>query len=70
MIDPIIPSALAVRDRPGDFASNATRESASRTARRLAATSHTLADLMDAGKLKILAAMYDLKTGKVEFLTS
>jgi carbonic anhydrase len=68
MIDPIIPSALAVRNQPGDFVANATRESAQRTARRLANTSATLADLVEAGKLKIVAAIYDLDSGKVEYL--
>lgn len=70
MIDPIIPSALAVRGQPGDFVDNAVRESAQRTARRLAASSSTLAGLVSAGKLKILAAHYDLKTGQVEYLTA
>lgn len=69
MIYPIIPAALAVRDKPGDFVANATRESARRTAARLADSSATLADLIEAGKLKILAAIYDLESGKVEFLS-
>ncbi|HEY8247089.1 MAG TPA: carbonic anhydrase [Hyphomicrobium sp.] len=68
MIDPIIPAALAVRGRSGDFVDNSVRESALRTARRLAASSKTLADLIAAGKLKILAAHYDLETGKVDYL--
>ncbi len=68
MIYPIIPAALAVRDKPGDFVDNATRESARRTAERLADSSATLADLIEAGKLKILSAIYDLETGKVEYL--
>src|SRR5262245_3881179 len=65
MIYPIIPAALAVRDTAGDFVANATRESARRTAAQLADTSATLADLIEAGKLKILSAIYDLDTGKV-----
>jgi carbonic anhydrase len=69
MIYPIIPAALAVRDKPGDFVDNATRESARRTAARLADSSATLAELIEAGKLKILSAIYDLETGKVEFLS-
>jgi carbonic anhydrase len=69
MIDPIIPSALAVRDRPGDFVDNATRESALRTSRRLATSSATLAGLVAAGRLQILAALYDLETGKIEYLS-
>ena len=72
MIDPIIPAALAVRGRPGDFVDNSVRESAQRTARRLAASSSTLAGLVSAGKLKILAAHYDLETrpGRVSRLTA
>lgn len=70
MIDPIIPSALAVRNRPGDFAANATRESVRRTANRLASSSAVLADLIEGGKLQILGAMYDLQSGKVEFLST
>lgn len=70
MIDPIIPSALAVRERPGDFASNATRESVRRTVNRLAGSSAVLADLIEAGKLQIMGGIYDLETGKVEYLSS
>ena len=69
MIDPIIPAALAVRGQPGDFLDNSVRESAQRTARRLTASSSTLAGLVSAGKLKILAAHYNLETGQVAFLT-
>jgi carbonic anhydrase len=67
MIDPIVPAALAVRDAPGDFLANTIRESALRTARRLTKASNILSDLAEAGKLKIVAAEYDLATGKVDF---
>lgn len=70
MIYPIIPSALAVREKAGNFVDNAARESAQRTALRLGEMSHTLADLIEAGKLQILAAMYDLETGQVEYLSA
>jgi carbonic anhydrase len=68
MIDPIIPAALAVRGRPGDFVDNSVRESAQRTARRLAASSSTLAGLVSAGKLRIIAAHYDIESGQVDYL--
>ncbi len=68
MIDPIIPAALAARGQPGDFLDNSVRESSLRTARRLT-SSATLAGLVSAGKLQILAAHYDLQTGKVEYLS-
>jgi carbonic anhydrase len=69
MIDPIIPAAIAVRDAQGDFVDNAIRESAKRTAARLGSTSFVLADLIKAGKLKIVAAHYELASGAVTFLT-
>jgi len=67
MIDPIVPAALAVRDAPGDFLANTIRESALRTAARLTSASTILSDLAKADKIKIVAAEYDLETGKVDF---
>jgi carbonic anhydrase len=68
MIEPILPAALAVRSNPGDLVDNAARESARRTATRLTAASTLLAGLVGAGKLKIVAAIYDLQTGAVGYL--
>ena len=68
MIEPILPAALAVRSDPGDFVTNAAKESAKRTAGRLAASSTLIAGLVGAGKLKIVAAIYDLQTGVVTYL--
>jgi carbonic anhydrase len=68
MIEPIVPAALAVRDQPGDFTNNAAKESAKRTASRLTAASTLVADLVNTGKLKIAAAIYDLETGVVTYL--
>jgi carbonic anhydrase len=68
MIAPIVPAALAVRDQPGDFVDNAARESARRTAKQLTAVSPLMADLAKAGKIKTVAAIYDLETGAVTFL--
>ncbi len=68
MIEPIVPAALAVRNDPGDFANNAAKESANRTAGRLPADSTLIADLVSKGKVKIVAAIYDLETGVVTYL--
>ncbi len=68
MIEPIVPAALAVRNDPGDFANNAAKESAKRTAGRLTAASTLIADLVTSGKVKITAAIYDLQTGVVTYL--
>ncbi len=69
MIDPILPAAIAMRDKSGDFVDNTIRESARRSAARLTTASPMLADLVKGGKLKIVAAHYDLDRGNVEFLT-
>ena len=68
MIEPILPAALAVRNEPGDFVDNAARESAKRTAARLAAAGTLLGGLANSGKLKIVAAIYDIETGVVSYL--
>jgi carbonic anhydrase len=68
MIGPIVPAALAVRNNPGDFVDNAAKESAKRTAATLPTVSKIVADLVGAGKVKIVAAIYDLETGVVTYL--
>ena len=68
MIDPILPAAIAVRSEAGDFVNNTAKESARRTAKRLTAASTLLAGLAGAGKLKIVAAIYDLETGVVTYI--
>jgi carbonic anhydrase len=68
MIEPILPAAIAVRSEPGDFVNNAAKESARRTAARLIAASKLIAGLAGEGKVKIVAAIYDLETGIVSYL--
>ena len=68
MIDPILPSAIATQKESGNFVDNAAKESARRTAQRLTTASTLLADLVQKGKLKILPAIYDLKSGVVTYL--
>jgi carbonic anhydrase len=68
MIGPIVPAALAVRNEPGDFANNAAKESAKRTAANLPTVSKIVSDAVTAGKVKIVAAIYDLETGVVTYL--
>jgi len=68
MIEPIVPAALAARGGAGDFVNNAAEESARRTADRLATTGAILPERVGAGTLKVVAAVYDLKTGVVSWL--
>lgn len=67
MVKAIVPAAAAVKGKPGDFVDNAVRESAKRTATQVASTSKIVADLVKAGKVRVVAARYDLDDGKVEF---
>ena len=68
LIEPIVPAALAVRNDPGDFVDNTAKESARRTAANLPTVSKIVSELVEAGKVKIVAAIYDLETGVVAYL--
>jgi carbonic anhydrase len=68
MIEPILPAALAARGETGDYVDNTAKLSAERTAQRLPAMSTIISGLVESGKLKIVAAIYDLETGVVTYL--
>jgi carbonic anhydrase len=68
MVKPIVPAAMAVRNKPGDFVDNAVRESAKRTATQVATKSPVIAPLVKSGTVKVIAARYDLDDGKIEYL--
>ena len=68
MIEPIVPAALAARGEEGDYVDNTARKSATRTAERLPAASGLISALVSAGKLKIVAAIYDLQSGVVTYM--
>lgn len=68
MVKAIVPAAMAVKSQPGDFTDNAVRESAKRTAVQIAGKSKIVANLVKAGRVKVVAARYDLDEGKVEYL--
>jgi carbonic anhydrase len=68
MIEPIVPAALAVRNDSGDFPDNTAKESAKRTAANIPTVSKIVSDLVDSGKVKIVAAIYDLQSGVVTYL--
>ena len=69
MVQAIVPAAMAVKGKPGDFVDNAVRESARRTAIQVSTKSKIVANLVKAGKVKVVAARYDLEEGKVEYLS-
>jgi len=69
MVDAIVPTAKAVHGKPGDFVDNTVRESARRTAAKVATTSPIISHLVKENKVKVLPAYYDLDDGHVEFLS-
>jgi carbonic anhydrase len=68
MVKAIVPAAMAVRGQPGDFVDNTARESAKRTAVKIATRSPIIAPLVKNGTVKVIAARYDLDDGKVDYL--
>lgn len=68
MVETIVPAANAVAKAPGDFVDNTVRENAKLSARKITTESAIVGDLVKAGKVKIVAARYDLDDGRVEYL--
>jgi carbonic anhydrase len=68
MVNAIVPAAIAVRGRRGNFVENTVRESAKRTAMKVATKSQIVSHFIKENKVKVLAARYDLDDGRVEFL--
>ncbi len=68
MVEPIVPAALSVRDKPGDFVENAVRANVDRIVDRLRTASEpALLDPLKAGRLRAVGAAYSLDTGSVDF---
>ena len=62
------PSVDEVVGKPGDHVNNAARANARRVTRALKTAQPVVAGAVDAGKVKVMAAYYDLANGKVEVL--
>lgn len=68
MVDAILPAAIAMRGKEGDFVNNVVKESARRTAERILKVSGIVNQLVSGGKVKVVYAIYSIDTGVVEFL--
>lgn len=69
MITPIIPAVLHAKARgEPNLAVASVAENARRVADKLKTSETAIADAMNAGRLKIVAAVKDLRTGEVNFL--
>jgi carbonic anhydrase len=67
MLGPIIFAVNAVRNQPGDLVDNAVRENARIGARSLI-RQPDFAEKIRGGTLKVVAARYDLRAGRIEVL--
>ena len=68
MIVPIIPAVLAARKKsPADPARAAVEENARWVAEKLGTADAALADAVEVGTVKIVAAVKDMTTGRVDF---
>ncbi len=68
-VEDIKPAVARVRDRTGDLEENVVIANIQYQAQKLAESSTILADLIQAGKLKIVGGQYDLRTGKFTIVT-
>ena len=68
MVDSILPAAKAEMGKEGDFLANTVRESARLTAEKIGRQSEIVRHFVEEKKVKVVYAVYDLDTGKVDFI--
>lgn len=68
MVEAILPAAQAEMGKPGDFVDNVVHASAKRTVELILSKSSIVAEMVEAGHIKIVPACYELDTGNVEFM--
>lgn len=68
LMDAIFPAVLTAREQPGDLLSNAVRANVVNSVDILRRSWPTLHKMSQAGEIRVVGAVYDLKTGAVEFL--
>ncbi|MEO6811749.1 MAG: carbonic anhydrase [Isosphaeraceae bacterium] len=68
LIDPIRPAVRAVTGRPGEKLANVIKANVEIGVKRLEALDPILAPLIKSKQLKVVGAVYDLRTGKVELI--
>ena len=68
VLSAIRPAVEKAERRPGDVTDHAIRANAKMAASQMTERSSVLAGLVQAGKLQVIAAYYDLTTGRVEKL--
>ncbi len=67
LVETIEPAVKAVEDQDGDLLTNAISENVKMNVKALAESTPILAEAVEAGKLQVVGAVYDLDTGEVAF---
>lgn len=68
MVQPILPVVLSAKDKGDGLVAETVRLNAISGARRIAEESHIVNELAASGSVKIVAAVYDIASGEVEFI--
>jgi carbonic anhydrase len=68
MVEAMVPAARDLLGKPGDFVDNVVKESARRTAHKIATKSAIVAEFVQEGKVEVVYGRYDLDSGTVDFL--
>lgn len=68
LIEPIRPAVEAARGQPGDLLTNAIKQNVVLTVDRVASAGPILSARVAAGRIRVVGAVYDLATGKVDLL--
>jgi carbonic anhydrase len=68
VLDLIAPAVAETKGKPGDPVDNAVRANAIDVAKQVQSSSPIIVPRVQSGQVKIVAARYDLETGKVELL--
>lgn len=68
LIPAIQPAVDKVKDQEGNLTDNAAKEVARMTAEQLINSEPIIADLIKAGKLKVVPAFYELESGEINLL--
>lgn len=68
MIEPILPAVLKAQGMPGDIVANSVRTNVQMVLAHIAQGSVMVSGAEKAGKVQLVGGVYDLATGKVDFL--
>ena len=70
LTEALTPAVQAVDNQPGDLLANAIKQNVVLTVQKLQSAEPILSEAVNQKKLKVIGGVYDLKTGKVELVSS